>query len=68
VSLEQVPHPQLHAKKHHDILAIEPKKDPMFPVRIFKQLEDDPLNNMIDSIAKVSSEDVVYVIRNCKPV
>jgi len=68
VSLEQIPPMNISGKKYHDILAIEPKKDPIYPVRIFKQLEDDPLNNMIDSIAKVNPDDTTYIIRNCKPI
>lgn len=68
VSLEQMPTPNFYGKKYHDILAIEPKKDPMYPIRIFKQLEDDPMNNIVDSIAKVGQEDELYLLRNVKPV
>ncbi len=68
VSLEQIPQPRFFSKKHNDILAIEPQKDPIYPIRIFKQLEDDPLNNMIDAIAKVSTDDTVTVLWNVKPV
>lgn len=68
MSLEQIPAPSIAGKKYNDILAVEPKKDPMYPIRIFKQLEDDPLNNLIDSIAKVNADDTVLVLWNCKPV
>jgi len=63
-----MPIPDFYTKKYHDILAIEPKKDPIYPVRIFKQLEDDPMNNLIDSIAKVNQDDNLYLLRNVKPV
>ncbi len=68
VSMEQVPPPNFKRKKYRDILAVEPKKNPMYPIRIFKQLEDDPLNNIVDSIAKVSPSDNVYILWNCKPI
>ncbi len=68
VSLEQMPIPDFYTKKYHDILAIEPKKDPIYPMRIFKQLEDDPMNNLIDSVAKVNQDDTMYLLRNVKPI
>ncbi len=42
-------------------------KPSYYPIRTFKQLEDDPLNNIIDSLGKISSEDSFTVILTIKP-
>ncbi len=68
VSMEEIETPNYYSKKYSDILALEPKKDPIYPIRIFKQLEDDPMNNLIDAMAKVSPEDDFYILFNAKPV
>jgi hypothetical protein len=31
-------------------MPLQPVKNSIYPIRIFKQLEDDPLNNVIDAI------------------
>lgn len=68
VSMEEIETPNYYTKKYTDILALEPKKDPIYPIRIFKQLEDDPMNNLIDAMAKVNPEDDFYILFNAKPV
>ncbi len=68
VSLEEVSDPSFFTKKYTDILALEPTKDPIYPIRIFKQLEDDPMNNLADAIAKVSPEDEAFLVWSVKPV
>jgi len=39
----------------------------VYPIRTFKQLEDDPLNNIVDSIGKISNEDAFTVLISVKP-
>jgi len=68
VSLEIVPKPIFYGKKYFDILPLEPERDPIYPIRIFKQLEDDPLNNLVDSIAKIPDGDTFNILLSCKPV
>lgn len=68
VSIEPIKRPKLFTKKYRDIMAIEPKKNPIYPIKIYKQLEDDPVNNLIDSISKIPKEDEFHVLLICKPV
>ena len=54
-------------KKYWDIMPVYQTKDPVYPIRTYKQLEDDPLNNIIDSIWKVSTDDTFTIFMTLKP-
>jgi hypothetical protein len=49
-SIETVPKPNMFGKKYTEIVPMQPEKDSIYPIRIFKQSPDDPLNNVIDSL------------------
>jgi hypothetical protein len=67
VSIEITEKPHAYTKKYRDILPFEPKKDPIFPMRTFKLLEDDPMNNILDTMGKLSPEDTVTMQVIIKP-
>ncbi len=67
VSLETIEQPNFFSKKYDNIIPMEARKEGAYPIRIFKQLEDDPMNNVIDSIAKISEEDTFTVSLTIKP-
>ena len=48
-------------------MPLEPKRDPVYTIRTFKQTPDDPINNLIDTMSKVSVYDTVSVILTIKP-
>lgn len=66
-SLESIKRPNFFAKKFFEIIPMHPIKDTVYPIRTFKQLEDDPLNNVIDSVWKLSVEDTFSIIITSKP-
>lgn len=66
-SMEAIETPDLYKKKYVEIIPMEPVKSAYYPIRIFKQLEDDPLNNIIDSIGKVSPEDTISMVITIRP-
>ena len=66
-SIETITSPKFFKKKYYDIIPLQPVKNSMYPIRIFKQLEDDPLNNIIDAIWKVSPEDTFTTQLIIKP-
>jgi hypothetical protein len=66
-SMEMIENPQLFKWKYHEIIPMQPIKSSYYPIRIFKQLEDDPLNNIIDSIGKMSSEDTFSIVMTIRP-
>ncbi|MBS8122431.1 type IV secretory system conjugative DNA transfer family protein [Candidatus Vampirococcus lugosii] len=66
-SVETIKIPHFFAKTYYDIIPIHPEKDPVYPIRIFKQLEDDPLNNVLDAIGKISNEDTFTIFTTIKP-
>jgi hypothetical protein len=48
-------------------MTLEPKKDPVYTIKTFKQMPDDPINNLIDTMGKVSVYDTVTTILVIKP-
>ena len=66
-SLEKVLKPKPFKKKYYDIMTLEPKRDPVYTIKTFKQMPDDPINNIIDTMSKVSSYDTVTAILIAKP-
>ena len=66
-SLERVKKPNPFQKKYSDIMPLEPEKDPVYTIKTFKQVPDDPINNVIDTMSKVSIYDTVTAILVIKP-
>lgn len=66
-SIERISRPKFFQKKYHDIEVLEPEKDPLYTIKLYKNIPDDPINNILDSIGKVSPEDTVSIIMTIKP-
>lgn len=66
-SIETIETPDLFKRSVVEIMPLEPIKSSYYPIRIFKQLEDDPLNNIIDTMSKVPREDTMTVVLTIKP-
>ncbi|MEF2175006.1 MAG: TraM recognition domain-containing protein [Candidatus Absconditabacteria bacterium] len=66
-SIETVKPPKVFKYKFSDIIPMQPIKDSIYPIRVFKQLEDDPINNVIDGIAKIPGEDTFTIQLVMKP-
>lgn len=60
--------PKFFAKKHYDITVMETVKNPVFPIKTFKQMPDDPLNNIVDTMGKMNYEDTFSVVMPIKPI
>ena len=67
-SIERTIKPKFFKKKYSNIMPIKPKKDPIFNIKIYKQQPDDPINNIIDAIGKISRYDTVNIIIPIKPL
>lgn len=55
-------------KKYSSITVMDAKKNPVFPIKTYKQMPDDPLNNIIDTMGKMNNEDTFSIIIPIKPV
>lgn len=66
-SIETITKPNYFKYKHVEILPLEPTKEPVYPIKTFKNLPDDPMNNIIDAIGKVSVYDTVTILMPLKP-
>ena len=67
-SIERTVKPKFFKKKYNDIMPIKPKKDPVFNIKIYKQQPDDPINNIIDAIGKISRYDTLNIVIPIKPL
>ncbi len=67
-SIEKIEAPKLFKHKYYDIMPLVPKKPSVYNIKLFKQQPDDPINNLIDAIWKISKEDTVSVVMPIKPI
>lgn len=67
-SIEITIKPKLFPRKYGDIMPLCPMKDQVYNIKTFKMQPDDPLNNVIDALGKISRYDTVSVIMPIKPV
>jgi hypothetical protein len=68
VSLEAIEKPKMFGKKHSYLVPLHPKKESIYPIRMFNQMHDDPLNNLVDSMSKVKDHDTFTLLMPIKPV
>ena len=66
-SIERVARPNFFKRKYSDIQVLETTKDPLYTIKLYKNIPDDPINNIIDSMWKVGVEDTVSIILVAKP-
>jgi hypothetical protein len=66
-SIELIRKPDLFPREYDDIIPMQAVKSGYYPIRTYKQLEDDPLNNIIDSVGKISNEDTFSILLTIKP-
>lgn len=66
-SIELTYKPKFRAKKYHDITVLEKQKESVYPIKTFKTMQDDPLNNILDALGKINGEDVFNIIIPLKP-
>ena len=66
-SIETVARPKFFKRKYSDIQVLETTKDPLYTIKLYKNIPDDPINNIIDSMGKVSAEDTVSIVLVAKP-
>ena len=67
VSLTEVSRPRYFTKKYSQLIPLQSVKSSYYPIRTFKQLEDDPINNIFDSLSKVNVEDTFTIQMVIKP-
>ena len=60
--------PKFFSKKHYDITVMETVKNPVFPIKTYKQMPDDPINNIVDTMGKMSTEDTFSIVMPIKPI
>jgi len=67
-SIERTTKPHFFKKKYYEFMPIEPKRDPILNIKTFKQQPDDPMNNIIDAIGKISRYDTLSILIPIKPL
>jgi len=67
-SIERIPSPEIFRKKFRNIMPLVPKKLQVYTMKTFKQQPDDPMNNVIDAIGKISRYDTATIVLSIKPL
>jgi hypothetical protein len=67
-SIETTTAPDRFAHEYRDIVPLESVKDSVFPIKTFKQIEDDPLNNIMDSMGGLGDSDTFDIYMECRPI
>ncbi len=58
----------MFSKKHRNIMPLTPKKNQVYTIKTFKQQPDDPINNIIDAMGKISRYDTATILMPIKPL
>lgn len=66
-SIEEIKKPKFFWKKYSDITILGLKEDPIYTIKMFKLMPDDPINNLVDAMSKVQSTDTVTLLMPIKP-
>ena len=67
-SIEIIKNPNLTSKKYYKVMPMESRKNSIYTINMFKRMEDDPMNNIIDSMRNVSVYDTASVMIVLKPL
>lgn len=67
-SIEVTGAPKLFPRKYGDIMPMVPKRDNIYNIKTFKNQPDDPMNNLMDAMGKISRYDTVTIIMPIKPI
>jgi hypothetical protein len=67
-SIERIKSPEMFGKKYRNIMPLTPKKEQVYTIKTFKQQPDDPINNVIDAMGKISRYDTATIIMPIKPL
>lgn len=59
--------PPFFSKKYSDITVMELVRNPIYPIKTFKQMSDDPINDLIDTMGKMPTEDTFTIVMPLKP-
>ncbi|MBP6911189.1 hypothetical protein KBC03_06455 [Patescibacteria group bacterium] len=59
--------PSLFSKKYSNIAVMETVRSSIYPIKTFKQMSDDPINDLIDTMGKMSTEDTFSIVMPLKP-
>lgn len=67
-SIEIVKNPNLTSKKYYKVMPMESKRRWVFTINMYKRMEDDPMNNIIDAMRNVSVYDTASIVIPLKPM
>ncbi len=66
-SLQTIEKPHFFSHQYSDLMPLQPIKEWVYPIRMFRQMEDDPINNIIDSMAKIPQSDTFTMMLTVRP-
>jgi len=66
-SIETVKKPNIYRKKYKYVMPMSTEKEAAYTIKMYKTMPDDPINNLIDAISKISLEDTFSIVMPIKP-
>jgi hypothetical protein len=67
-SIERIVKPDYFSKKYSEIVPLESEKDCVYTLKMYKQANDDQINNILDAISSISREDTVSIVMTVSPL
>jgi len=67
-STEIIKKPKIFKKKRYAIMPLQNEKKSIYTLKLFKKMNDDPINNIIDALGNISKYDTATVMMTIKPL
>lgn len=67
-SIEIIKKPKIFKKKYYKVMPLQSEKESIYTLKLYKKMNDDPINNLIDAISNVSKYDTATIMMTIKPL
>ncbi len=67
-SIEVIKNPEIFKKKHYRVMPLQSERDSIYTLKLFKKMNDDPINNLVDGLSNISKYDTATVMMTIKPI
>ncbi len=67
-SVEIIKRPKIFSKKYYKVMPLQSEKESIYTLKMYKKMNDDPVNNIIDAFSNISKYDTATMIMTIKPL
>jgi hypothetical protein len=58
----------MFSKKHYKVMPLQSEKESIYTLKMYKKMNDDPINNLIDSLSNIPKYDTATLMLTIKPL